>query len=202
MGCGAPSTLTAPRLSLPQEASVLILRQNQQWICLETLTPGTLYEFQVRVRAHLGSHKAWSPWSQPLAFRTRPAGTRRQKGWDGAQTGGDGWGVAWRAAGGGGLGLGYRAQPESGSPAMVSPLTVTLQSEQCGRSGLLASGSLSFCICKVGTVLPGRPAVMRHVMPLVSSHGRCPGPAGSCQGLESEISLSLGTRVAAGGGGY
>ncbi|XP_004743223.2 interleukin-2 receptor subunit beta isoform X1 [Mustela putorius furo] len=59
-----------------EEASVLILRQNQQWICLETLTPGTLYEFQVRVRAHLGSHKAWSPWSQPLAFRTRPAGER------------------------------------------------------------------------------------------------------------------------------
>ncbi|XP_006742294.2 interleukin-2 receptor subunit beta isoform X2 [Leptonychotes weddellii] len=53
-----------------EEASVLILRQNQQWISLETLTPGTLYEFQVRVRAHLGSHKAWSPWSQPLPFRT------------------------------------------------------------------------------------------------------------------------------------
>uniref|UniRef100_A0A452UKK3 Interleukin-2 receptor subunit beta n=1 Tax=Ursus maritimus TaxID=29073 RepID=A0A452UKK3_URSMA len=71
-----------------EEASLLVLRQNQQWICLDTLTPGTLYEFQVRVRAYLGSHKAWSPWSQPLAFRTKPAGTRGQTGWDGAQTGG------------------------------------------------------------------------------------------------------------------
>ena len=29
----------------------MALRQNQQWISLETLTPDTLYEFQVRVRS-------------------------------------------------------------------------------------------------------------------------------------------------------
>ncbi|XP_039102122.1 interleukin-2 receptor subunit beta isoform X2 [Hyaena hyaena] len=56
-----------------EEASLLPLRQNQQWICLESLSPDTLYELQVRVRPQLGKNKAWSPWSQPLAFRTRPA---------------------------------------------------------------------------------------------------------------------------------
>ncbi|XP_066214412.1 interleukin-2 receptor subunit beta [Saccopteryx leptura] len=55
-----------------EEASLLSIRQNQQWICLETLTPNTQYELQVRVRAQQGNHRAWSPWSQPLAFRTRP----------------------------------------------------------------------------------------------------------------------------------
>ncbi|VFV47418.1 interleukin-2 receptor subunit beta [Lynx pardinus] len=56
-----------------EEASLLTLAQNQQWICLETLTPDTQYELQVRVRPQLGKNEAWSPWSQPLAFRTRPA---------------------------------------------------------------------------------------------------------------------------------
>uniref|UniRef100_A0A673UYT4 Interleukin-2 receptor subunit beta n=1 Tax=Suricata suricatta TaxID=37032 RepID=A0A673UYT4_SURSU len=62
-----------PCLSLPQEASLLTIRQNQRWIWLENLSPDTLYELQVRVRPQLGKNKAWSPWSQPLAFRTRPA---------------------------------------------------------------------------------------------------------------------------------
>ncbi|XP_049482247.1 interleukin-2 receptor subunit beta [Panthera uncia] len=56
-----------------EEASLLTLAQNQQWICLETLTPDTQYELQVRVRPQLGKNEAWSPWSQPLAFKTRPA---------------------------------------------------------------------------------------------------------------------------------
>lgn len=87
----------------------MALRQNQQWISLETLTPDTLYEFQVRVRAQRGSHKTWSPWSQPLAFRTRPAGTSGQKGWDRAQVGGGGWGVTWGSWWGRPEGGGYRA---------------------------------------------------------------------------------------------
>lgn len=66
--------------SLPQEASVLFIKQNQQWICLETFLPDTRYELQVRVKPQLDSHEVWSPWSQPLAFRTRPAGTRGQRG--------------------------------------------------------------------------------------------------------------------------
>uniref|UniRef100_G1Q8J5 Interleukin-2 receptor subunit beta n=1 Tax=Myotis lucifugus TaxID=59463 RepID=G1Q8J5_MYOLU len=55
-----------------EEASLLTLKQNQQWIFLETLAPDTAYELQVRVRAQRGSLLTWSPWSQPLAFRTRP----------------------------------------------------------------------------------------------------------------------------------
>lgn len=66
----SPVVLTG--LSLPQEASLLALRQNQQWIFLETLAPDTPYELQVRARAQQGSLLTWSPWSQPLAFRTRP----------------------------------------------------------------------------------------------------------------------------------
>nr|XP_045009411.1 interleukin-2 receptor subunit beta [Jaculus jaculus] len=57
-----------------EDAPLLSLRQRQQWIYLEVLTPDTPYEFQVRVRAQRGHHRAWSPWSQPLAFRTKPAG--------------------------------------------------------------------------------------------------------------------------------
>lgn len=57
-----------------EEASVLFIKQNQQWICLETFLPDTRYELQVRVKPQLDSHEVWSPWSQPLAFRTRPAG--------------------------------------------------------------------------------------------------------------------------------
>ncbi|KAB0400349.1 hypothetical protein E2I00_010445, partial [Balaenoptera physalus] len=56
----------------------LTLRQNQQWISLEMLAPDTLYELQVRARPQLGNHEAWSPWSQPLAFRTKPAATRKK----------------------------------------------------------------------------------------------------------------------------
>ncbi|XP_037703626.1 interleukin-2 receptor subunit beta [Choloepus didactylus] len=57
-----------------EETPLLFLKQNQQWICLETLTPDTPYELQVRVRSQRNSYAAeWSPWSQPLAFRTRPA---------------------------------------------------------------------------------------------------------------------------------
>lgn len=56
-----------------EEARPLTLRQNQQWIHLETLLPDTLYELQVRVRPQRGNFTVWSPWSQPLAFRTRPA---------------------------------------------------------------------------------------------------------------------------------
>lgn len=69
-GQRGPFALTV--LSLPQEASLLALKQNQQWIFLETLAPDTPYELQVRVRAQRGSLLTWSPWSQPLAFRTRP----------------------------------------------------------------------------------------------------------------------------------
>lgn len=112
MGRGGPSALTAP--SLPQEAPLLNLRQNQQWICLETLLPDTLYELQVRVRPQPDNLQAWSPWSlwspwsQPLAFRTRPEGTGGQRGGDGAPTGGGGRGVALGAAGEGGLGRGLQ----------------------------------------------------------------------------------------------
>ncbi|MBZ3872493.1 Interleukin-2 receptor subunit beta [Sciurus carolinensis] len=56
-----------------EEAPLLSLKQPQQWICLETLAPDTQYELQVRVRPQRGDHTVWSPWSQPLAFRTRPA---------------------------------------------------------------------------------------------------------------------------------
>ncbi|KAI4577819.1 hypothetical protein MJT46_019350 [Ovis ammon polii x Ovis aries] len=57
-----------------EDVPLLILKQNQQWIFLENLTPGTEYELQVRAKPHLGSHEVWSHWSQPLAFRTVPAG--------------------------------------------------------------------------------------------------------------------------------
>ncbi|XP_062932439.1 interleukin-2 receptor subunit beta [Cynocephalus volans] len=58
-----------------EEAPLLSLKQNQRWICLETLTPDTQYELQVRVLPQRGENTAWSPWSRPLAFRTRPADT-------------------------------------------------------------------------------------------------------------------------------
>lgn len=61
-----------------EEASVLTLQQNQQWICLETLTPDTSYELQVRVRPQLGKNKTWSPWSQPLTFQTKPAAAGKE----------------------------------------------------------------------------------------------------------------------------
>ncbi|OBS69404.1 hypothetical protein A6R68_02022, partial [Neotoma lepida] len=60
------------------DAPLLSLRQRQQWIYLEKLTPDTSYELQVRVRAKRDGHRIWSPWSQPLAFRTRPAGHRKE----------------------------------------------------------------------------------------------------------------------------
>ncbi|XP_066864427.1 interleukin-2 receptor subunit beta isoform X1 [Kogia breviceps] len=61
-----------------EDTLLLSLKQNQQWISLETLAPDTLYELQVRARPQLGSHKAWSPWSRPLVFRTRPEATRKK----------------------------------------------------------------------------------------------------------------------------
>lgn len=79
VGGGGPSALTA--LSLSQEAPLLILKQNQQWICLENLHPNTPYELQVRVRPQQDSPATWSPWSQALAFKTRPAGTGGQQRW-------------------------------------------------------------------------------------------------------------------------
>ncbi|XP_008849571.1 interleukin-2 receptor subunit beta [Nannospalax galili] len=61
-----------------EDMPLLSLKQWQQWICLEKLTPDTLYEMQVRVRAQRGDHRTWSPWSQPLAFQTRPADPRKE----------------------------------------------------------------------------------------------------------------------------
>lgn len=58
-----------------QDAPLFSLKQRQQWILLEMLTPNTSYELQVRVIAQRGKNRTWSPWSQPLAFWTRPAGT-------------------------------------------------------------------------------------------------------------------------------
>lgn len=58
-----------------QDASLFSLKQRQQWILLEMLTPNTSYELQVRVIAQRGKNRTWSPWSQPLTFWTRPAGT-------------------------------------------------------------------------------------------------------------------------------
>ncbi|KAM7244100.1 hypothetical protein CapIbe_004708 [Capra ibex] len=64
-----------------EDVPLLILKQNQRWIFLENLTPGTEYELQVRAKPHLGSHEVWSHWSQPLAFRTVPAGTDGKLRW-------------------------------------------------------------------------------------------------------------------------
>lgn len=49
------------------------IKQNQQWISLENLAADTSYELQVQVQSQKGSHNSWSPWSQPLPFRTKPA---------------------------------------------------------------------------------------------------------------------------------
>ena len=72
-----------------QDASVLSLKQRQQWLFLEMLIPSTSYEVQVRVKAQRNNTGTWSPWSQPLTFRTRPAGT----------VGGTGWGWVWEKLG-------------------------------------------------------------------------------------------------------
>ncbi|XP_028640402.1 interleukin-2 receptor subunit beta [Grammomys surdaster] len=56
-----------------EDAPLFSLKQRQQWIFLEMLTPNTSYELQVRVIAQRGKNRTWSPWSQPLAFWTRPA---------------------------------------------------------------------------------------------------------------------------------
>ncbi|XP_004589820.2 interleukin-2 receptor subunit beta [Ochotona princeps] len=58
-----------------EDRPLLSLKQNQEWIFLENLSPDSLYELQVRVRAQRDDNKVWSPWSQTLAFRTKPAGT-------------------------------------------------------------------------------------------------------------------------------
>lgn len=39
------------------------------------------YELQVRAKPQLGRHEVWSHWSQPLAFRTVPAGTDGELRW-------------------------------------------------------------------------------------------------------------------------
>ncbi|CAH6791134.1 Il2rb [Phodopus roborovskii] len=57
-----------------KDAPLLNLKQRQQWIHLEMLTPDTSYELQVRVLAQRGNDSTWSPWSQPLTFRTRSTG--------------------------------------------------------------------------------------------------------------------------------
>ncbi|KAG8511129.1 Interleukin-2 receptor subunit beta, partial [Galemys pyrenaicus] len=57
-----------------EDASLMSINQNQQWIFLENLAADTRYELQVSVRPYSGSSNAWSPWSQPLAFVTRPEG--------------------------------------------------------------------------------------------------------------------------------
>ncbi|XP_062057869.1 interleukin-2 receptor subunit beta [Lepus europaeus] len=63
-----------------EDVPLLDLKQRQQWICLETLRPDTQYELQVRARAQRDNSKEWSPWSAPLAFRTKPAaGSTRQE---------------------------------------------------------------------------------------------------------------------------
>ncbi|XP_055993441.1 interleukin-2 receptor subunit beta [Sorex fumeus] len=61
------------------DGPLLFLTQNQQWICLENLAPDTPYEVRVRARARprLGERPAWSPWSAPLAFRTRAASAQK-----------------------------------------------------------------------------------------------------------------------------
>ncbi|XP_010858859.1 PREDICTED: interleukin-2 receptor subunit beta-like isoform X2 [Bison bison bison] len=63
-----------------EDARLLTLRQNQQWISLENLAPGMEYELQVRAKPRLGSHEVWSHWSQPLAFRMLPAVALRHMG--------------------------------------------------------------------------------------------------------------------------
>ncbi|XP_006890284.1 PREDICTED: interleukin-2 receptor subunit beta [Elephantulus edwardii] len=55
-------------------SSMLSIKQNQWWLVLETLTPDTAYELQVRATARRGQNTTWSPWSQPLPFRTKPGG--------------------------------------------------------------------------------------------------------------------------------
>ncbi|XP_004447082.1 interleukin-2 receptor subunit beta [Dasypus novemcinctus] len=57
-----------------EETPSLALKQNQQWIFLVTLAADSLHEFRVRARTQGNGYTAeWSPWSQALAFRTRPA---------------------------------------------------------------------------------------------------------------------------------
>ena len=95
-GSADPSGLTA--LSLPQDTPLLTLRQNQQWISLENLAPGMEYELQVRAKPQLGRHEVWSHWSQPLAFKTVPAGTDGELRWGCSLGNGEGlvgqlWGV-------------------------------------------------------------------------------------------------------------
>nr|XP_012788661.1 unnamed protein product [Sorex araneus] len=68
------------------DAPLLILKQNQKWICLENLVPDTSYEVRVRVRARPrpGERPAvWSPWSAAKAFRTQaaPAGKTQPFSW-------------------------------------------------------------------------------------------------------------------------
>ncbi|XP_074082960.1 interleukin-2 receptor subunit beta [Macrotis lagotis] len=56
-----------------EKATVLSIKQDQRWINIEKLAPGTKYELQVRGKPEKTGVKAfWSPWSQTLLFQTKP----------------------------------------------------------------------------------------------------------------------------------
>ncbi|XP_049628421.1 interleukin-2 receptor subunit beta [Suncus etruscus] len=67
-----PRTAGGPPGAVSQGHPLMILKQNQAWICLENLVPDTSYELQVRARPQRGQHSVWSPWSETLIFRTLP----------------------------------------------------------------------------------------------------------------------------------
>ena len=52
------------------------------------------YELQVRAKPQLGRREVWSHWSQPLAFRTVPAGTDGELRWGCSLGNGEGLGAA------------------------------------------------------------------------------------------------------------
>ncbi|XP_072512065.1 interleukin-2 receptor subunit beta [Notamacropus eugenii] len=56
-----------------EKATVLHIKQNQRWVYIAKLSPGTKYEFQVRGKPEKdGCSAFWSPWSQTLVFQTKP----------------------------------------------------------------------------------------------------------------------------------
>ncbi|XP_020838180.1 interleukin-2 receptor subunit beta isoform X2 [Phascolarctos cinereus] len=56
-----------------EKATMLPINQNQRWVYIEKLSPGTKYEFQVRGKPEIkGASAFWSPWSQTLIFQTKP----------------------------------------------------------------------------------------------------------------------------------
>ncbi|XP_053326260.1 interleukin-2 receptor subunit beta [Spea bombifrons] len=54
------------------EAKRIPIRQNDLWVCLQSLQPGTLYEAWVRVNQMEFQGGRWSDFSQPLQWRTLP----------------------------------------------------------------------------------------------------------------------------------